>query len=68
MFLVVPPKDGLALIVKFAPHFGNVPHPWALLIIKHKAKFIMNQTYVNHEVYEWEGSYACLIMGFYIYK
>jgi hypothetical protein len=26
--------------------------------MKHKAKFIMNQTYVDHNVYEWEGSYA----------
>jgi len=32
-----------------APHFGNVPHPWALPVIKHKEKFIMNQTYVDHE-------------------
>jgi hypothetical protein len=36
-------------------HFGNVPHPWALPIIKHEAKFIMNHTYVNHKVNEWGG-------------
>jgi hypothetical protein len=42
----------------FAPHFGKVPNPRALPIIKHKAKFIMNQTYVDHEVDEWEGSYT----------
>lgn len=23
-------------------HFGNVPYPWALHLVKHKAKFIMN--------------------------
>ncbi len=40
------------------PHFGNVPHPRALLIVKHEAKFIMNQTYKNYKVYEWEGYYA----------
>jgi hypothetical protein len=34
------------------------PHPWALPIIKHKTKFIMNQSYVDREAYEWEGSYA----------
>jgi hypothetical protein len=35
------------------------PHPWALPIIKHKAKVIMNQTDIDHEeAYEWEGSYA----------
>jgi hypothetical protein len=39
-------------------HFEIVPHPWALPIIKHKAKFIVNQTYVNHEVYGWEGFYV----------
>jgi len=41
-----------------APHFGKVPNPRALPIIKHEAKFIMNQTYVGHEVDGWEGSYA----------
>jgi len=41
-------------------HFGNVPHPWALPIIKHEAKFIMNHTYVNHKVYEWGGLLALL--------
>ncbi len=30
-----------------APQLRNVPHPWALPIIKHKMKFIMNQTYVD---------------------
>jgi hypothetical protein len=33
-----------------ALHFGNVSHPRALHIVKHKAKFIMNQTYIDHEV------------------
>jgi hypothetical protein len=55
-----------------ALHFGNVPHPWALPIIKHEAKFIMNQAYIDHEVWEWEGYYAyssimgrklCLLIG-----
>jgi hypothetical protein len=32
------------------PHFGNVPHPWALPTIKHEAKFIMNQIYIDHEL------------------
>jgi hypothetical protein len=36
----------------------NVPHPWALPIVKQEAKFIMNQIYINHEAYEWEDSYA----------
>jgi hypothetical protein len=39
-------------------HFGNVPYPSALPIVKHIAKFIMSQTYVYHKVYEWEGYYA----------
>ncbi len=36
----------------------NVPHPWDLPIAKHEAKFMMNQTYVNHKAHEWESSYA----------
>jgi hypothetical protein len=28
------------------------------LSYKHKAKFIMNQTYVHQEEYEWEGYYV----------
>jgi hypothetical protein len=32
--------------------------PMGLPIVKHKAKFIVNETYVNHEAYEWEGPYA----------
>ncbi len=39
-------------------HFENVLHPWALPIVNWEAKFIMNQTYVDHKVYEWEGSYG----------
>jgi hypothetical protein len=27
-------------------------------IVKWKAKFMMNQTCVDHKVYEWEGYYA----------
>ncbi len=55
-----------------APHFGNVPHPKAFTIVKHEAKFIMNQTYINHNMQEWEGHYAyssrvggklCLLIG-----
>jgi hypothetical protein len=50
-------KLGLAL------HFGNVPHPWALpLVKKHEPKFIMNQTYVDHQVYEW-GGFLCLLLN-----
>jgi hypothetical protein len=49
-------------------HFGNVPHPWALSIGQHKSKFIMNQTYIDHQVYEWEGSYAyCPIVGRFLH-
>jgi hypothetical protein len=46
------------MIVESSPLFflENGPHPWALPIVKHKAKFIMN--YVNHDMYEWEGFYA----------
>jgi hypothetical protein len=41
------------------PHIWGVsPHPWALPMVKHGAKFIMNQIYVNHKAYEWDGSYA----------
>jgi len=29
-----------------------------LRIVKHEAKFIKNQTYVDHKVYEWEGCCA----------
>jgi hypothetical protein len=47
-------------------HFGNVPHPWALPIIKHEAKFIMNHIYVDHKVYEWEvcKAYSSIRGGF----
>jgi len=34
------------------------PTPWALPILEHKAKFIMNQTYVDHEGMNGESSYA----------
>jgi hypothetical protein len=56
----IPKIRGLAWDNKqsLAPHFRNVPHPWALLIAKHETKFVMNQTYVDHKAYEWEGSYA----------
>jgi len=37
------------------PCILDVPHPWALPVIKHKTKFIMDQTYVDHKAYEWEG-------------
>jgi len=42
----------------WTPQFGNAPHPWALSTVKHEAKFIINQTYVDHKAYEWEGYYA----------
>jgi hypothetical protein len=41
-----------------ALRFRNAPHPRALPIIKCEAKFIKNQTHVNHQAYKWEGSYA----------
>jgi hypothetical protein len=34
------------------------PNPCASPTVKHEAKFIMNQTYVDHKAYGWEGSYA----------
>jgi hypothetical protein len=43
-----------------ASHFENVPHPCTLPIIKHETKFIMNQTYVDHEAYELGDSYVYL--------
>jgi hypothetical protein len=35
-------------------------------IVKRKAKFMMNQTYVDHKVYEWEGYYvySSIVRGF----
>jgi hypothetical protein len=30
------------VVIGFGPKFGNVPKPWALLIIKHETKVIMN--------------------------
>jgi len=50
----IPKIRGLAWDNKqsLAPHFRNVPHPWALLIAKHETKFVMNQTYVDHKTYE----------------
>jgi hypothetical protein len=56
------------VIAESNPAFGNVPHPWALPIVKWKAKFMnpMYQTYVDHKAYEWEGSYAysSIVSGF----
>jgi hypothetical protein len=53
---------GAELGYRLAPHFGNVPPPMAITFLK--AKFIMNQTYVDHKEYEWVGSYAYfLIVG-----
>ncbi len=28
--------------LRAAPHFGNVPHPWALSIVKHEANIMVN--------------------------
>jgi hypothetical protein len=35
-------------------------------MVKHEAKFIMNQTYVDQKAYEWEGSYtySLIVEGF----
>jgi hypothetical protein len=44
----------VVVVVSFS-HFGNVnvPHPWHLPIVNHhEAKFIMNQTSIDHEAYE----------------
>jgi hypothetical protein len=59
------------VIAESNPAFGNVHHPLALPIVKGKAKFMMNQTYVDHKAYEWEGSYAYSSIvweGSYTYK
>ncbi len=40
--------------------FGIVHYPWALTIGQHKSKFIMNQTYIDHEAYE-RGGFLCLL-------
>jgi len=47
-------------------YFGNVPHPWALPIAKHEATIMVNQTYVDHKAYGWEGSYtySSIVGGF----
>jgi len=37
------------------------PHPWALLIIKHEARFIMNQTYGDHGIRV--GGILCLLLN-----
>jgi hypothetical protein len=39
------------------------PHPWVLPIIKHEANFIINQTYIDLEVEEWEGYYTYSSLG-----
>jgi hypothetical protein len=38
--------------------------------VKHKAKLIMNQTYVDHDMCKLKGSYgySSTVGGFYIYK
>jgi hypothetical protein len=38
-----------------------------LPFIKHKAKFIRNQTYVDEEANEWEGYYAYSIVGGFLH-
>jgi hypothetical protein len=44
------------VIVKLSLTFCE--YPWALTIVKNEAKFIMNQTSIDHKAYKWEGSYA----------
>jgi hypothetical protein len=44
------------VIVKSSLAFWE--YPWALLIVKNQAKFIMNQNSIDQKAYEWEGSYA----------
>ncbi len=36
----------------------HVLHPWALSIVKHKTKVIMNLTYVDHNVKGDDDTYA----------
>ncbi len=50
------------MIVESRLHFGDVSHPSTSPIVKHKAKFIMNQSYVDHKAYEWECS-LCLFIN-----
>jgi hypothetical protein len=42
--------SGLDEVIAQPCILGICPHPWA--------KIIMNQTYVDHKAYEWEGYYA----------
>jgi hypothetical protein len=42
--------------LSLALHFENVSHPWALPMVE--AKFIVIQTFITHEAYQWECSYA----------
>ncbi len=44
---------GIGWILWMSPTIGK-----ALPMVKHESKFILNQTYVDHEAYQWEGSYA----------
>jgi len=38
-------KDG---IIEFSPHWGNVPHLWALAIITHETKFIKSANFIKY--------------------
>jgi hypothetical protein len=49
------------VIVKSSLTFWE--YRWALPIVKNEAKFIMNQTSIDHKAYKWEGSYAYSSIG-----
>ncbi len=59
----VNPQGWNLVALSEVQNFVNVPHPWVLSIIKHEAKFIMNQTYIDPEVEEWEGYFTYLSLG-----
>jgi hypothetical protein len=58
------------VIAQSGPAFWECPPPMCFTfskVVKHKAKFILNQTYVDQEAYEWEGSYAYSIVGGFLH-
>jgi hypothetical protein len=49
-------------IAEFGPAFWECPPHTT---VNHEAKFIMNQTNVDHKAYGWEGSYVySIVRGF----
>jgi hypothetical protein len=53
-----PPQNHIFL---GSPHCGNDPHPWAINIIKHKAKIIMNLDICRSRGLR-EETFLCLLL------